>query len=78
MALFDGLPEDAPLKRIIYWRTADTSGMSKEERKHVLKMRKLFALKESNGAALSVEEINRQTKERVARRFEAAQRALEG
>jgi len=77
MALFEGLPEDTLMKRIIYWRTADLSALPKHERKHVQKMRRLFALKRPDTEPMSVEEINRQTKERVAQRFEAAQRALE-
>lgn len=77
MALFEGLPETTLMQRVIYWRTADTAGMPKQERKHVMKMRKLFALKGPEREPMSVEELNQQTKDRVAQRFEAAQRALE-
>lgn len=77
MALFEGLPEDTLMQRVIYWRTADLSGMSKEERKHIQKMRKLFALKEPDRKVMNIEELNRQTKDRVAQRFAQAQANLE-
>lgn len=75
MALFEGLPETTLIQRVIYWRTADLAGMSKQERKHVTKMRSLFALKETEKAATSVEELNQQTKDRIARRFAEAEAA---
>lgn len=78
MALFEGLPETTLIKRVIYWRTADLTGLPKEKRKHIQKMRKSFALKQTDAAPLSVEEVNRQTMERVAKRFEAAEKALKG
>lgn len=76
MALFEGLPEDTLIQRVMYWRTADVAGMTKQERKHVMKMRGIFALKETEKAAMSVDELNQQTKDRVARRFAEAQAAL--
>ena len=78
MALFEGLPESTLIKRVIYWRTADLTGLPKEERRRVQKMRRLFALKQTDAPPLSVEEVNRQTMERVAKRFEAAEKALKG
>jgi hypothetical protein len=75
MALFEGLPENTLIQRVMYWRTADLTGMSKAERKHVLKMRGLFALKGPEKEALTVEELNQCTKDRVAQRFAQAQAA---
>lgn len=77
MALFEGLPETTLLQRVIYWRTVDLAGLPKHEKKHVLKMRKLFALKEAEKPELSLEELNQRTKDRVARRFAEAQAVLE-
>lgn len=74
MALFEGLPEDSAMKQIIYYRTADVGKMSKSERKRVLKMRKLFALDEPAKKALTVEEIERNMKDDIARRYEEAER----
>jgi hypothetical protein len=76
MALFEGLPETTLIHRVTYWRTADLTGMTKAERKHILKMRNLFALKETDKPPMSVEELNQQTKDRVARRFAEAQAAM--
>lgn len=78
MALFEGLPESTLIKRVIYWRTADLTSLPKEERRRVQKMRRLFALKQTDAPPLSVEEVNRQTMERVAKRFEMAEKALKG
>ena len=74
MALFEGLPETTLIQRIIYWRTADVSQMDKSERKQVQKMKALFALKEPNKQPMSVEEINRHSKEAIKKRFAEAQR----
>lgn len=76
MALFEGLPETTLIQRVIYWRTADVAGMTKQERKQVIKMRGIFALKDTEKAALNVEELNQQTKDRVARRFAEAEAAV--
>ena len=75
MALFEGLPENTLIQRVMYWRTADLTGMTKAERKHVLKMRSLFALKEPDRVPMTVDELNQQTKDRVARRFAEAEAA---
>lgn len=42
----------------------------------MLKMRKVFALKELEKPTLNIEELNQQTKDRVARRFAEAEAAL--
>lgn len=75
MALFEGLPETTLIQRVMYWRTADVAGMPKAEKNHVLKMRKAFAFKETAKPAMSVEELNQQTKDRIARRFAEAEAA---
>jgi hypothetical protein len=81
MALFEGLPEDTMIKRVMYWRTVDLDDpdMSKTERKHIQKMRKLFALKVTGKQSkpLTAEELNQKTKDKVARRFAEAEAALE-
>lgn len=77
MALFEGLPENTLIQRVMYWRTVDLTGLSKHERKHVLKMRQLFALKGPEKQAMTIEELNQQSKDRVAQRFAQAQAAAE-
>ena len=76
MALFEGLPETTLIQRVMYWRTADLKDLSKQERKHILKMRKIYALKKPDKQRLSIEELDKQTKDRVARRYEEASAAL--
>lgn len=76
MALLEGLPETTLFQRVVYWRTVDVNGLPKHEKKHVLKMRKLFALKEPEKPALDIEELNQRTKNRVARRFAEAEAAM--
>lgn len=76
MALFEGLPETTLIQRVMYWRTADVAGMPKAEKNHVLKMRKIFALKETDKPPLNVDDLNQKTKDRVARRFAEAQAAV--
>lgn len=77
MALFEGLPEDTLIQRVMYWRTVDLGSLPKHERKHVTKMRQLFALKEPGKQPVTVEELEQQTKDRVARRFAEAQAAMD-
>ena len=78
MALFEGLPHDTLIQKVMYWRTVDVADLSKADRKHVLKMRKIFELKDSgNKKPMTVEELNQQTKDRVARRYQEAQAALD-
>lgn len=76
MALFEGLLETTLMQRVIYWRTVDVAGLPKHEKNHVLKMRKVFALKELEKPTLNIEELNQQTKDRVARRFAEAEAAM--
>lgn len=78
MALLEGLPEQTLFKRVMYWRTAELGELPKEERKHVQKMRKLFALKEPEKARLSVAELERKSRDDLARRYEQARRWQEG
>ena len=78
LALFEGLPETTLMQRVIYWRTADVADMPKHEKNHILKMRKLFALKQEEKPVMDIETLNQQTKDRVARRFAEAQAALQG
>ena len=71
-ALFESLGDDTRLARVMYWRTADTSGMGKMEKKHVLEMRKKYALKDpgsSIGACLSLAERNARMKDYVKQRL---------
>ena len=44
-ALFDSLNEDLKISRVMYYRTADLSGMPKKQKEYIKKMRALYAIK---------------------------------
>ena len=46
--MFDSLGEDLKISRIMYYRTADLDGMSKNQKKFIKKMRSLYAISNSN------------------------------
>ena len=72
LAMFEGLPEDTLMKKVMYWRTCDTSKMSKEEKNHVLEMRKHFAIKQPEMERKTIEEINQGTHDYYERRIALA------
>lgn len=74
--LLCNLPPETPFMRRMYYRTADTKKMSKSERKHVEKMRRLYALKATEQAGKSAEELDRDYLEKVRRRYAEAQKAV--
>lgn len=75
--LLCNLPPETPFMRRMYYRTADTKKMSKSERKHVEKMRRLYALKAHERAGKSAEELDRDYLEKVRRRYAEAQESVE-
>lgn len=70
------LPPDTPFMQRVKYRTADTSKMTKEERKHYIKMRNIYALKRSI-PAMTVEQRDDAMREKMRRRYEEAQRYVE-
>jgi hypothetical protein len=70
-ALFMGLPAESDIKKIMGYRTADIGGLSKAQKKHYAKMRKLFALKNQRTvySAVTLEERDQRMKDYVNRRF---------
>lgn len=74
IALMEGLPDTTMMAKVIYWRTADVSGMSKEEKKHVLKMRNQFRIESTESEPITADELEQRTKDKVKRRMEEAQR----
>lgn len=53
LALFEGLPETTAIKKVMYWRGVeekDMKHMSKEEKAHIRKMKKVFAINKANTA----------------------------
>ncbi|MCL2567947.1 MAG: bacteriophage Gp15 family protein [Oscillospiraceae bacterium] len=78
LALFEGLPEDVLIKKVMYWRTCDVSKLSKEEKKHVLDLRAHFAIKRPETERKSMEQIERETHEYYSRRIELARERERG
>ena len=70
------LPPETPFMRRVYYRTADTKKMSREERKQVEKMRRQYALRRAAGPEQSPEELEKALRDKVNRRFEEAQRLV--
>lgn len=71
--LLAGLPVESAFMQRIYYRTADTRGMGREQRRQVEKMRALYAL-DGRGPDQSLEARDAWMKEYVARRFAEAAR----
>lgn len=71
-ALFQALPAECEFAKVMGYRTADTTGMAKAQKRHYDRMKKLYALKNEVNvtAAMTLRERDRKMKEYVARRFE--------
>lgn len=70
--LMFGLPADCAFMQRVHYRLADTKGMSKGEKKHYEKMKKLFALKDTAQGRLTLEERNARMLQYVDLRYREA------
>lgn len=80
LALLEGLPEDTIFKKVVYWRTADLTKVSKEERAFISKMRRLYALKKQDYLdedTLSIEELQQRALDRANRRMAEVKEKVE-
>lgn len=66
LALFESLGEDTKMAKIMYYRTASTSGMSKDQRAFINEMKKTYRL--DTNKKITLEERNRKWKEYVRKR----------
>lgn len=75
-ALFDALPDDCKIRKIMYWRTCDTSGLPRKEVQRINELRKLYELKDdvSCGAKISLAQRNQKMKDYAKKRFEEVNR----
>lgn len=69
-ALLSALPPNAMMSKIMYWRTADVGKLPKEEKKRVLEMRQHYAIKQTELAPLTPDELEQRTRDRIKKRFE--------
>lgn len=66
-ALFDALPEDTLLNKIIGYRTTPTKGMDKRTKEHYEKMRRLFAIGEVHRQQEDIMTRAKRAQERIER-----------
>lgn len=68
MALFESLGEDTKMSKVMYYRLARTTGMSKDRRAFINEMKKLYKIKDpfSGGKRMSLEDRNRKWLEYIA------------
>lgn len=73
-ALFQSLGEEHKISRIMYYRSADLKGKSKQERLFLKKMKKIYGLKNESGTLqkLTLAQRDAAMKEYVRKRFEEA------
>lgn len=72
--LMFGLPADTPFMQRVHYRVTDVNKVPKEQRKQYRKMKRLYALKQSESRKkCTAEARDAAMKERVRRRFEEAQ-----
>lgn len=71
MSLLEGLNDSVKFADVMYCRVCDTSGMSKKQKEHVLRMRKTYGIKEPEvdmNAKAKLAKRNADMKEYVCRR----------
>lgn len=77
LAMFEALDDRTKMAKVMYWRTCDLGGLSKNEAKFIKKMRSLYALKEPAGTMDSRTKLakrNADMKDYVRRRMEACRK----
>jgi len=67
--LMFGLPPETPFAQRLHYRTADTSSMGKEQKKHYAKMKRLLAVRECSHAHETLAQRDARMRAYVERRF---------
>lgn len=76
-AMFESLGEEQKISRIMYYRTADTNGMSKSQVKFINRMRQLYAIKgpaQDMDAHTKLIQRNNRMRDYIRKRYEDAAR----
>lgn len=68
MALFESLGDETKMSKIMYYRQASTSGMSKERRAFINEMKKIYKIKCTK--KMTLQQRNQRWKDYVKERFE--------
>lgn len=76
--LMFGLQTDTPFAQRLHYRAADTSGMSKEQKKHYSKMKRLYAIEKQFRSGETLAERDARMLAYVERRFAEAGRGQTG
>lgn len=73
------LPDDSPFMERVRYRVIDISKLDKKLQPHYRKMRSIYALKSrpENGSLMTVEQRDAALREKIRKRYEEAQRAVE-
>lgn len=80
-AMFESLGEELKISKIMYYRTAKTSGLDKERRRFLNEMKKLYALEnpeDNTDAKMKLARRNAQMKEYVRKRMGEVSNAEKG
>lgn len=67
--LMFGLPAETPFAQRLHYRTADTSSMGREQKKHYARMKKLFAVRENARAGETLAQRDQRMLAYIDRRF---------
>lgn len=73
MAMFDSLSEDLLISRVMYYRTADLTGMGKNQKAFIKKMREIYAIRHASSSLddrAKLAKRNKDMKDYVRRRME--------
>lgn len=76
-AMFDSLSEDQLISRVMYYRTADLTGMGKNQKSFIKKMRKIYEIKHADSDLddrAKLAKRNKDMKDYVRRRMEECRR----
>ncbi|MCU6762287.1 Bacteriophage Gp15 protein [uncultured Roseburia sp.] len=71
-AMFESLDDSLKIRQVMYWRLADTKGMSKKEASFIRKMKKVYAIQETESTAAGNVKLARRNADMLAyveRRF---------
>lgn len=69
MALFESIGDNTKMCKIMYYRRASTSGMSKERRAFINEMKKLYQIRDSCNCKMTLRQRDQGWKEYVRKRF---------
>lgn len=69
MSLFESLGDGTKMSKIMYYRQASTSGMSKERRAFLNEMKKIYRIKNTGQKKLTLQQRNQRWKDYVKERY---------